>query len=112
MQKNFQIRTLTKQLLTKYRFLKKSPQISHIHENRNYVSTCIIGFFSDQLLLLCRYHGNDLREILFSNFASCESLNTRMHIKLRSSAILKIWQRHHNLGRHQHLGKFVMAAAV
>ena len=43
-QKNFQIGTLIKQLLTKHRFLKKSPQISHIHKNRIFKS--IIGIFS------------------------------------------------------------------
>ena len=32
----FQIRTLIKQLLTKYRFLKKSPLISRIHKHRNH----------------------------------------------------------------------------
>ena len=29
-------RTLIKQLLTKYQFFTKLPQISHIHKNRNF----------------------------------------------------------------------------
>ena len=32
--KNFQIRTLIKQLLTKYAFFMKLPQISHTDKNR------------------------------------------------------------------------------
>ena len=43
-QKNFKIRTLIKQLSTKYQFLMKLPQISHnIHKNHNFKS--IIGSF-------------------------------------------------------------------
>ena len=42
-QENFQIRTLIKQLFTKYQFLKKLPQISHIHKNGIFKS--IIGTF-------------------------------------------------------------------
>ena len=42
-QKNFQIRTLIKQLFRKYQILKKLPQISHIHKYRNFSS--IIGIF-------------------------------------------------------------------
>ena len=37
-QKDFEIRTLIKQLLTKYHFFTKLPQISHIHKNRNILS--------------------------------------------------------------------------
>ena len=36
MQKDFQIQTLMKQLLTKYKIFPKLPQISHIHKNRNF----------------------------------------------------------------------------
>ena len=36
MQKNFEIRTLIKQLLTKYQILTKLPQISNIHKNRSF----------------------------------------------------------------------------
>ena len=43
--KNSQMRTLTKKLLAKYRFLKKLPFSS------------IIGIFLDQLLLLFKFHG-------------------------------------------------------
>ena len=42
-QKDFQIRTLIKQLLIKYQIFTKLPQISHIHKNRNFLS--IIGTF-------------------------------------------------------------------
>ena len=35
-QKDFKIRTLIKQLLTKYQIFTKLPQISHIHNNRNF----------------------------------------------------------------------------
>ena len=34
MQKDFEIRTLIKQLLTKYQIFTKLPQISHTHKNR------------------------------------------------------------------------------
>ena len=37
-QKDFTIRNLIKQLLTKYHFFTKLPQISHIHNNRNFKS--------------------------------------------------------------------------
>ena len=42
-QKDFYIRTLIKQLLTKYRFFTKLPQISHIRKNHNFAG--IIGIF-------------------------------------------------------------------
>ena len=35
-QKDFKIRTLIKQLLTKYRFFTKLAQISHIRTNHNF----------------------------------------------------------------------------
>ena len=35
-QKDFKIRTLIKQLLTKYQFFMKLPQISHIRKNDNF----------------------------------------------------------------------------
>ena len=41
--KEFQIRTLIKQLLTVYHFFTKLPQISHFHKNRNCLS--IMGTF-------------------------------------------------------------------
>ena len=37
-QKNFLIRTSTKQLLTKYQTFTTLPQIPHIHINRNFSS--------------------------------------------------------------------------
>ena len=37
-QKNFQIQTWIKQLLTKYQFFTKLPQIPHIHMNLNFSS--------------------------------------------------------------------------
>ena len=43
MQKNFYIKTLIKQLFTKYQFLKKLPQTSHSYKNHNFSS--IIGSF-------------------------------------------------------------------
>ena len=43
MQKTIKIRTLIKQLFTKYQFSTKLPQISHIHKNHNFLS--IIGTF-------------------------------------------------------------------
>ena len=71
-QKNFHIRILIKQLWTKYRFLKKSPQFS--------LFTKIV--FLKVLLEIFRlppseFGGCDMREILFSNFACCESLKTK-----------------------------------
>ena len=63
-----------KALLVKYRFFKKSPQISHIHKMRNLSS--IIVIFLEQLLLPYKFHGNSMRRILFFNFDSCEPLNT------------------------------------
>ena len=38
MQKNLKIRTLIKQLFTKYKFLTKLPQISHIYKNHKFSS--------------------------------------------------------------------------
>ena len=36
-QKNFKIRTLIKQLFTKYQILTRLPRISHIHKNHNFL---------------------------------------------------------------------------
>ena len=38
MQKNFKIQTSIKQLLTKYQFFPKVPEIPHIHITRNFSS--------------------------------------------------------------------------
>ena len=67
-QKNFSIRALIKQLLTKYQNFTKLPQIPHIHINR---------IFLDQLLHPYKFHGRDMSGILFFNFASCEPLNSK-----------------------------------
>ena len=40
MQKNFEIRTSIKQLLTKYQILTKLPQIPHSHINGNFKYIC------------------------------------------------------------------------
>ena len=69
---NFKIRTLIKQLFTKYQFLTKLPQISYIHK--------IIIFkynwtFLDQMLLPYKLYGKDMWGILFFIFASCEPLS-------------------------------------
>ena len=72
--KNFQIRTLIKKLFTKYRFLKKLPQISHIHKNRNFLK--YNWNFLNQPLLPYKFHGGDMTGIYFFIFASCEPLNT------------------------------------
>ena len=37
-QRDFWIRSLMKQLLTKYQIFTKLPEISHIHKNYNFVS--------------------------------------------------------------------------
>ena len=42
-QKDFQIQTSVKQLLTKYQIFKKLPQIEHIHKNHIFLS--ITGTF-------------------------------------------------------------------
>ena len=42
MQKDFQIQTLIKQLLTKYQIFTKLPQISHIYSYRNFLSIIVI----------------------------------------------------------------------
>ena len=46
-----------KQLLTKFKFVKKLPQISHIHTNQNFES--IIGILHE-LLLPYIYCGGDM----------------------------------------------------
>ena len=63
MQKNFYIQTSIKQLLTKYQFLMKLLQISHIHKNRNFLG--IIGMT-----------WIDMTGIYFCICASCEPLKT------------------------------------
>ena len=65
MQKNYQILTLIKQLLTKIK-------ISHIHKDFKYNWN-----FLEQLLLPYKFHGSRMGGILFFNFASCESLKLR-----------------------------------
>ena len=66
-----------KQLLTKYQFFTKLPQISHIHINRNFFK--YIYNFLDQLLHPYKFHGRDMWGILFFIFASCEPLNFAHH---------------------------------
>ena len=72
-QKNFQFRASTKQLLTKYQIFTKLPQIPHIHINRNFSSIYICNFL-DQLLHPYKFYGRDMSGILFFIFASCEPL--------------------------------------
>ena len=69
----FKIRTLIKQLFTKFHRLTKLPQISHIHKNHNFSS--IIGRFYTN----CFYPTNFMagtceKYLLFIIFASCEPL--------------------------------------
>ena len=72
-EKDFYIRTLIRQLLTKYQFFKKLPQISHTHKNCKFKS--IIGLFfrptASTLEILLQWH---VRNVLFI-FASCEPLS-------------------------------------
>ena len=57
-QKNFQIWTFISQLLIKYRFLKKSPQISHIQEKIVIFWALLIGFrvTASTLLMSWKWH--------------------------------------------------------
>ena len=70
LQKNFQIRTLIKQLFAKYKFLTKLPQISHIHKNHIFFK--YNWNFLEQPLLPCKFHGSDMWGMNFFLFASCE----------------------------------------
>ena len=56
-QKEIYIWTLIKQLLRKYQFFTKWPQISQTHKNHNFKS--IIGPL-DQLLLPYQFYGSDV----------------------------------------------------
>ena len=73
-QKNFKIRTLIKQLLTKYEFLTKLPQISYIHKNHNFFKYNNWNFL-DQPFHPYKFHGSDMRGMYFFVFASCEPLS-------------------------------------
>ena len=55
-----------KHLFTKYQFLMKLSQISHIPKNHNFSS--IIGIFLDQLLLSNKFRGSDMWGMYFSIF--------------------------------------------
>ena len=90
MRKNFKIRTLIKQLFTKYQFLMKLPQISHIHKNHNFVS--IIGTFLDQPLLSYKFHGSDMWGMYFFIFAICEPLIGKNCIWSMISTLLKFFK--------------------
>ena len=57
-QKDFWIRTLIKQLLTKYQIFMKLPQISHIQKNRTFKS--IIRKKTNQLLLPYKFYSRDM----------------------------------------------------
>ena len=72
-QKNFQIRASSKELLTKYQIFTKLPQIPHIHINRIFFK--YICNFLDQLLHPYKFYGRDMSGILFFIFASCEPLS-------------------------------------
>ena len=78
-QKNFKIRNLIKQLLTKYQIFTKLSQISHIHKNRN----CSNWNFSDQLLLPYKFYGRDMSGIYFFIFASCEPLKAQCQFNIQ-----------------------------
>ena len=69
MQKNFKIRTLIKQLLTRYQFLTKLPQISHIHKNHNFFK--YNWNFLDQPFHPYKFHGSDMRGMYFFIFVGC-----------------------------------------
>ena len=71
-QKNFKIRTLIKQLFTKYQFLTKLSQISHIHKNHNFSS--IIGRFKTNCFYPINFMVGTCEEYSFI-FASCEPFN-------------------------------------
>ena len=64
-----------KQLFTKYKFLIKLPQISHIDKNHNFFK--YNWKFWDQLLLPYIFHGSDIWGMYFFIFASCEPLKMR-----------------------------------
>ena len=61
-------------------FLKKLPQIPHIHKNCNFLK-CNWKFL-DQLLHPYKFHYGSVRGILFFNFASCESLTHGYHVHI------------------------------
>ena len=63
---DFQIQTLMKQLLTKYQFFKKLPQIWHIHKNSKFLK--YDWNFLDQLLLPYKSYGRDVRNVLLFSF--------------------------------------------
>ena len=73
-QKNFEIRTSIKHLLTNYQFFTKMPQIPQIHINRNFSYICN---FLDQVLHPYKFHGRDMSGILFFISTSREPLKIR-----------------------------------
>ena len=70
LQANFQIGTLIKQLLTKYRILMKLTKISLTDKNRYFKYNC--NFLDHCLYTLFSWHWHVRNPFFFSNLASCE----------------------------------------
>ena len=69
-------------LLTKYQFFTKLPQISHIHKNRNKWN-CL-----DQLLLPHKFYGSGVQGTYFFIFASCEQSITIVPLVMLTTVCL------------------------
>ena len=76
-QKNYQIRTLQKQLLVKYRFSRIATYFSY--SEKMYFFKYNWNFL-DQLLLPYKFHSSNMRGILFFDFASCEPFYFMYHV--------------------------------
>ena len=70
--KEFQIQSLSKQLLTIYQIFMKLPQILHTHKNRKLLRH--YWKLTDQLLLPYKFYSTGMSGIHFFNFTSCEPL--------------------------------------
>ena len=62
--------------MTKYRFFKKLPQITHIQKSGNVLGKILGNFLINVLLLPNKSNDRSMRGILFLNFACCEPLIT------------------------------------
>ena len=67
-----QIEEMRPLIKIKISILMKLPQISYIHNNRNFQS--YNWNFLDQPILSYKFHGRDMEGIYFFIFASCEPL--------------------------------------